>query len=79
VWGNSVYLEWFSERNGRVVVELTGCQIGLTEPEWRLTPEEEWAQQRANTQAMRDFVRLLGATLQDLPDPTSPGSPGRSP
>src|SRR5215510_8922819 len=37
---NSLYLEWFSEVNGRVVVESAGYEVTISAPEWRMTPEE---------------------------------------
>ena len=48
---NSLYLEWFSEANGRVVVESADYQLTISAPEWRLTPEEdaERARQAAET------------------------------
>src|SRR3972149_1408630 len=34
-WGNSLYLEWFSERNGRVVIESAGYDLKIVgEPAW---------------------------------------------
>jgi len=39
-WTNSIYLEWFGETNGRVVVEIAGAQCELSLPEWTLEPEE---------------------------------------
>jgi PAS domain-containing protein len=43
---NALYLEWFSEGNGRVVIESAGYELTISAPEWRLTPAEE--KQRAN-------------------------------
>src|SRR5215468_10627858 len=37
---NSLYLEWFSEANGRVVIESADYELTISPPEWRLTPEE---------------------------------------
>ena len=42
---NALYLEWFSDGNGRVVLESTEFQLTISAPEWRLTAAEE--QQRA--------------------------------
>ncbi len=39
-WANAIYLEWFSEANGRVVVEIAGAHCELSLPEWTLEPEE---------------------------------------
>lgn len=38
---NALYLEWFSEGNGRVVIESADFELTLSAPEWRLTPAEE--------------------------------------
>jgi len=37
---NSLYLEWFSELNGRVVIESADYRLQISEPAWRYTPEE---------------------------------------
>jgi hypothetical protein len=42
---NALYLEWFSEGNGRVVIESANFELNISAPEWRLTSAEE--QQRA--------------------------------
>src|SRR5207247_2525539 len=34
---NSFYLEWFSEENGRVVIESTDYLLEISAPEWRMT------------------------------------------
>ena len=38
---NALYLEWFSEGNGRVVIESADYELEIYAPEWRLTPAEE--------------------------------------
>ncbi len=42
-WTNAIYLEWFSEANGRIVVEIAeaGCELSL--PQWTLEPDEKEA------------------------------------
>ena len=37
----ALYLEWFSEGNGRVVIESAAFELTISPPEWRLSPEEE--------------------------------------
>jgi hypothetical protein len=39
-WANALYLEWFSERNGRVVIQTAEFKLTLSTPAWTLTPEE---------------------------------------
>jgi len=43
---NSLYLEWFSELSGRVVIESTDYRLQISEPAWRYTPEEIAERQR---------------------------------
>ena len=38
---NALYLEWFSEGDGRVVIESADFALNISPPEWRLTPAEE--------------------------------------
>jgi hypothetical protein len=37
---NAVYLEWFSERGGRVVIESADYRLQISEAAWRYSPEE---------------------------------------
>jgi hypothetical protein len=55
-WHHAVYLEWFSERNGRVVIELVDVPVHLSEPSWTLTPDQEREQLNLNAQALRAFL-----------------------
>jgi hypothetical protein len=61
---NSIYLEWFSEANGRVVIESADYTITISPPEWRLTPEED--QQRAEQAAagMSGFINKLSDAVE---------------
>ena len=43
---NSLYLDWFSELSGRVVIESTDYRLQISEPAWRYTPEEIAERQR---------------------------------
>ncbi len=57
VWGTGVYLEWFSEQNGRVVIELLGCCTCITERSWRPTVEEQSEPAWCNLEAVDAFLR----------------------
>lgn len=58
---NSLYVEWFSEANGRVVIESAQYKISVSEPVWRMSPEDEARQHEANAKAMQSFMdRLMG-------------------
>lgn len=62
---NSLYLEWFSEQNGRVVIESTDYELKISAPEWRLTPEEESQRAQQAAAGMDDFMgKLTGAIEQ---------------
>jgi hypothetical protein len=55
-WKNTLYLEWFSEINGRVVIETTSYQLSVSPHEWVMDEDDEEAQKLANLNAMRDFM-----------------------
>ncbi|MBI2511884.1 MAG: hypothetical protein HYV96_07895 [Opitutae bacterium] len=60
-WGNLLYLEWFSERNGRVVIETASFELKIVaEPAWEMTEAEDETQRRANGEAMGGFMERLG-------------------
>jgi PAS domain-containing protein len=56
---NCLYLEWYSEANGRVVIESTDYELTISAPEWRMTPEED--EQRASQAAagLEGFMKQL--------------------
>ena len=61
---NCLYLEWFSEANGRVVIESVDYELTLSAPEWRLTPEENEQRARAAAAGMDDFMRKLTEAVE---------------
>jgi hypothetical protein len=61
---NSLYLEWFSEANGRVVIESADYKIEISPRAWTLSPEDEQKQIAATQQAMRDWLERLDEALQ---------------
>jgi hypothetical protein len=59
--GNALYMEWFSEANGRVVIESAGYNLTVSLPVWKMTKDQERAQCAANQEAMRNFLdRITG-------------------
>lgn len=56
---NCLYLEWFSQRNGRVVIESTDFELSISPPEWRLTAAEEGERAQQAATGMEEFVRRL--------------------
>ena len=59
VMGNCLYLEWFSETNGRVLIETTDFKWTVTLPNWNLSENEESEQRLKNQQAMFEFMEKL--------------------
>jgi hypothetical protein len=55
-WRNALYLEWFSEENGRVVVESADFQLGISEWLWEMDEAQEEAQKMTNLHAMRGWL-----------------------
>lgn len=60
-WGQGLYLEWFSDVNGRVVIESADYRLQVTGREWSLTPAEEQQQIRDNRQAVCDWLDELNS------------------
>ncbi len=69
VIGNCLYLEWFSERNGRVLIETTDFKWTVTLPQWSLSENEEIEQRIRNQQAMFDFMDNLASAIEPEDDP----------
>lgn len=57
--GNSLYLEWFSETNGRVLIETVSYKLTVSAPEWTLSIEEEKEQAEENQEAIRKWLNQL--------------------
>ena len=58
-WKNILYLEWFSEINGRVVIESADYLMEISAHVWTMDEDAEEAQKLANLNAMRDFMAQL--------------------
>jgi hypothetical protein len=61
---NSLYIEWFSDANGRVVIESPDYAVEVSPPAWALSPVEEQEQIEASHQAMRDWLDRLDQAQQ---------------
>jgi hypothetical protein len=62
---NCLYLEWFSDANGRVVVESADYELKISAPEWRMTPEEEAARDRLAAAGMTEFMGKLTRAIEE--------------
>ncbi|MDQ8184146.1 hypothetical protein [Pelagicoccus sp. SDUM812002] len=60
---NCLYLEWFSESNGRVLIESVDYAWKVSLPKWTLSEDAERDQQEANKQAMFNFMDELSRAL----------------
>lgn len=60
---NCLYLEWFSEANGRVVIESTEYKLKVSAPEWTLSAEEEKQRQREAAEGFNGFLGKLSQAL----------------
>ena len=72
---NLLYLEWFSDTNGRVVIESTDYQIEIGEPAWRLSPEDESRQLEANAEAMQSFMDQITESFDPREEAAYNGDP----
>lgn len=53
---NCLYLEWFSDANGRVVIEACDYQLQISEPCWTMTAEEEVSQTLESQENFHDYI-----------------------
>ncbi len=58
-WKNVLYLEWFSEINGRVLIEAPNYRMRISEHVWEMDQDLEEAQKLANMNSMRDFLAQM--------------------
>ena len=61
---NILYLEWFSDFNGRVVIESADYILDISEPEWRMTPEENLERAKLAAEGMDRFMRRLTEAIE---------------
>ena len=55
-WCNSLYLEWFSEENGRVFIESADFEISVSEWLWEMDEAAEEVQKTTNLHTMRGWL-----------------------
>jgi hypothetical protein len=61
---NCLYLEWFSQANGRVVIESADYQLEISAPEWRMTDEENRQRTKEAGEGMGEFMGRLTAAVE---------------
>lgn len=63
---NSLYLEWYSETNGRVLIESADFDLSISIPVWWMTPAEEEAQIEASQNHFHQFIdAITGGGLEE--------------
>jgi hypothetical protein len=77
-WSNVLYIEWFSEINGRVLIEAADYHLKVSASEWQMDEDQEEAQKLANLSAMRDFLAqvIRRAEPDDAAEGSTAGSGG---
>jgi len=72
-WANVLYLEWFSETDGRVVIEIPNFVTKeLTPSEWSLSKQEEQELCRRNLALLTEYVERLDGGWDEEPPVWSP-------
>ncbi len=61
-WHNSIYLEWFSLTNGRVVIEAASFDLKLSIHKWELDHRADNIQKIENEQTIDHFLDILQHT-----------------
>lgn len=62
---NCLSLEWFSECNGRVVIETADFKLTISEPHWQFTDEDEKERAQKATEGFGAFVEKLTGAVED--------------
>ncbi len=61
---NCLYLEWFSEANGRVVIESTDYELTISAPDWQMTAEEDVERAKQAAAGMDGFMQKLTGAIE---------------
>ncbi len=61
---NSLYLEWYSEANGRVVIESADYKLTISPPAWKMTPKEDQDRQKQSATGFAGFIQKLSDALE---------------
>ncbi|MEP3213955.1 MAG: hypothetical protein ABJQ29_12205 [Luteolibacter sp.] len=77
-WRNTLYIEWFSEINGRVLIEAAGYELNVSERVWEMDEDQEEAQKLANLSAMRDFLTQVIRRIEPENQPKRKRVDGRA-
>jgi len=59
--GNAIWIEWFSNANGRVVIHATDFRVTISDFAWRMTPAEEQAQIARSEKAYNQWREIVAS------------------
>jgi hypothetical protein len=62
---NCLYLEWFSDRNGRVVIESTSYELTISAPAWTLSAEENQKRAEEAAAGLAGFMQRLTDAVEE--------------
>jgi hypothetical protein len=67
-WRKCLYLEWYSNHNGRIVIQSTRLEVErMGERAFELTADEAQEQGRLNQQEINYFMTRMGDALENQP------------
>ncbi|MDB6035631.1 MAG: hypothetical protein JWM16_5969 [Verrucomicrobiales bacterium] len=61
---NCLYVEWFSNSNGRVVIESPDYKLSISPPAWKLSKEEEEQRQKEAAEGFVGFMQKLDSAIE---------------
>lgn len=66
---NGLYVEWYSQRNGRILIEATTFKTQVHgEPTWILTDQDELERQEQVAEGMADFMNRVASAAEEFVD-----------
>jgi hypothetical protein len=67
-WRNSLYLEWYTLKRGRCVLEATTFTMRIEEAAWEMTDEEDEQAKKDAAGALTNFMEILISGVAPLGD-----------
>jgi hypothetical protein len=61
---NALYLEWFSDSNGRILIESADYELTVSPAAWQLTDEENEQRTKDAAEAMQNFLQKLTQRIE---------------
>jgi hypothetical protein len=65
---NGLHIEWFSDKNGRVVIASSDYMVQVTMPEWQMSAEEQETQLHHVHESFRSWLDHFDRMLADAED-----------